>query len=372
MNAPVNSRSIDIPTEFQSCFDRQRAAYLAAPEPTYAQRIADLKSLTRLLKDNKDELVAAINADYGNRSEFETLFAEYFVVLETIADSSQKFEEVDEASAQTRRLHDLSARAQSCHPAAARRCRGHRSLEFPSQPQLLPARRNSGRRQSCDGQDVGKFKSARKGSDARFPKVFSDREACLFRGWRRTRPRDSRHCPSTICCSRDPALPVARSWPTLLATSPLSRLNWAARHLRSSGPDFPIKTAAERILWVKMFNAGQICTNVDYMFLPKGTRKSSSGHCRRLLTERYPDINGKTIRRSSMKGRSPGCRRHWRTPVQRARSSSISQNSRSGREASQIPAAYRAESNRRYGRHAARDFGPILPIKTYTDRQEVA
>ena len=87
MNVPINSRSIDIPTEFQTCFERQRAAYLAAPEPSYAQRIADLKSLTRLLKDNKDELVAAINADYGNRSEFETLFAEYFVVLETIADA---------------------------------------------------------------------------------------------------------------------------------------------------------------------------------------------------------------------------------------------------------------------------------------------
>ena len=45
MNVPVNSRSINIPTEFQSCFDKQRAAYLAAPEPSYAQRIADLKAL---------------------------------------------------------------------------------------------------------------------------------------------------------------------------------------------------------------------------------------------------------------------------------------------------------------------------------------
>src|SRR5215471_19656976 len=85
MNVPVNSRSIDVPAELQCSFDKQRAAYLAAPEPSYDQRIADLKALARLLKDNKDELVAAINADYGNRSEFETLFAEYFVVLETIA-----------------------------------------------------------------------------------------------------------------------------------------------------------------------------------------------------------------------------------------------------------------------------------------------
>ena len=90
MNVSVaNPHSVVIPVEFQSCFDAQRAAYLAAPEPSYDQRIADLKALAQLLKDNKDELVAAINADYGNRSAFETLFAEYFVVLETIADATK-------------------------------------------------------------------------------------------------------------------------------------------------------------------------------------------------------------------------------------------------------------------------------------------
>ena len=82
MNVSVaNPHSVVIPVEFQSCFDAQRAAYLAVPQPSYDQRIADLKALAQLLKDNKDELVAAINADYGNRSAFETLFAEYFVVL---------------------------------------------------------------------------------------------------------------------------------------------------------------------------------------------------------------------------------------------------------------------------------------------------
>jgi len=88
MNVPVaNSNSVAIPAEFQSCFDGQRAAFLAEPAPSYDQRKADLKALAQLLKDNKDELVAAINADYGSRSEFEPLFAEYFVVLETIADA---------------------------------------------------------------------------------------------------------------------------------------------------------------------------------------------------------------------------------------------------------------------------------------------
>jgi len=36
------------------------------------------------------------------------------------------------------------------------------------------------------------------------------------------------------------------------------------------GPDFSIATAAERLMWVKMFNAGQVCLSVDYLFLPEG------------------------------------------------------------------------------------------------------
>ena len=57
-------------------------------------------------------------------------------------------------------------------------------------------------------------------------------------------------------------------------------------------PDFPIKTAAERILWAKTINAGQICTAVDYAFLPRGAETEFVDHCRRLFGRRYPDING--------------------------------------------------------------------------------
>ena len=76
-----------IPAEFEQCLARQRAAYLADPVPSRAQRVADLKALARLLKDNRDALVDAINRDYGNRSSFETMFAEYLVVLDGIRDT---------------------------------------------------------------------------------------------------------------------------------------------------------------------------------------------------------------------------------------------------------------------------------------------
>ena len=88
---------------------------------------------------------------------------------------------------------------------------------------------------------------------------------------------------------------LSRHWPTRPATSPLCTPELgAAKAPAIVGPDFPVKTAAERILWVKMFNAGQICTNVDYMFLPKGVSIESrpplpATVCRAAS----PDINGR-------------------------------------------------------------------------------
>ena len=57
-------------------------------------------------------------------------------------------------------------------------------------------------------------------------------------------------------------------------------------------PDFPIETAAERILWAKCLNGGQICVNVDYLFLPPDRIETFVDHARRLVARRYPDLNG--------------------------------------------------------------------------------
>ena len=62
----------------------QRAAYLAHPYPSFHERRADLLKLKAFIRDNRDAIVAAINADYGNRSRHETLFAEIFSVMDGV------------------------------------------------------------------------------------------------------------------------------------------------------------------------------------------------------------------------------------------------------------------------------------------------
>ena len=84
MNAPgFFSPDLAIPAEFQTRFDAQRGAFLKAPEPSHAERLADLRALTRLLTENQTAIIAAIDADYGGRSGFETMFGEMFASLDT-------------------------------------------------------------------------------------------------------------------------------------------------------------------------------------------------------------------------------------------------------------------------------------------------
>ena len=50
-------------------------------------------------------------------------------------------------------------------------------------------------------------------------------------------------------------------------------------------------TAVERIMWVKALNAGQICTNVDYVFTPEGSESDFVAEAKKVIAQRYPDLN---------------------------------------------------------------------------------
>ena len=83
----VTTPEPSVPAEFTDSFERQRGAFLAHPCPSYAERIADLRAMHRLLVENRAALVEAVHRDYGNRSRFETLFTECLLNQEGILDA---------------------------------------------------------------------------------------------------------------------------------------------------------------------------------------------------------------------------------------------------------------------------------------------
>ncbi|MDP3617081.1 MAG: aldehyde dehydrogenase family protein, partial [Rhodoferax sp.] len=70
--------------ELEATLKLQRDTYFARPIPTLDERRADLLKLQAFIRDHKEGLVAAVNADYGNRSRHETLFTEIFTVIDGV------------------------------------------------------------------------------------------------------------------------------------------------------------------------------------------------------------------------------------------------------------------------------------------------
>ena len=137
-------------------------------------------------------------------------------------------------------------------------------------------------------------------------------------------------------------------------------------------PDYPIATAAERILWAKTFNAGQTCVAVDYAFVPRGSEYDFVNHCRTLFARRYPDINGPDFT-SIIDQRS----------YDRLTAALDDARAKGARLVNLAEGQTPDKSKRRLAPHIVLNvtpemelmrreiFGPILPVLTYSDLQEV-
>jgi len=93
MTAPTPHDVLAMPAEFQATFEAQKAAHLQLMNPTLEQRRADLRTLHRMISENADALVEAVNQDYGCRCRFETRFAEIFLALEATLEASKSLKQ---------------------------------------------------------------------------------------------------------------------------------------------------------------------------------------------------------------------------------------------------------------------------------------
>ena len=219
MNAPgISIPDLSIPAEFQACFTAQRAAFLKTPEPSHAERVADLKSLTRLIRENQSAIVKAIDADYGGRSEFETIFGEIFASLDGLRDAQKRVGRWMRPRGRSVDQLALPRREQSPYPAADWRRRRDRAVELSDLPELRAAHRRSCRRESGDGQDVGEFTSFGRAPRRDFAESICPRTSSPSSPTGAAGGRRSRRFRSTISSSPGRGRPGGRSWPTPPAT----------------------------------------------------------------------------------------------------------------------------------------------------------
>lgn len=360
-----------VPAEFTECFESQKAAYLADPVPSYEQRVRDLRAMHSLLKDNKDQLIEAINADYGCRSTFETSFAEVYLNLEGTLDAIKHLKKW--MKPQKRHVDVMQypfARARvipqpvgvvgvvvpwnfplsmAFAPLTGIFAAGNRAMIKMSENSDTLARLLMSLSPKYFPEDKLKFFEDGGGRGPMFTTLPFDH--LFFTGSPNTGKAVMANCARNLT---PVTLELGGKSPAIVA------------------PDFPIKTATDRIMWVKLFNAGQICTNVDYLFLPKNRVEEFTSLAREIVRQRYPDMNANDYT-SVIDQRS----------YDRLQATLEDARSKGARLVNLAEGQRLDESKRKFPPHLVLDatddmeilqreiFGPLLPIKTYASKEEV-
>ncbi len=278
-----------VPVEFQHAFALQRAAYESNRNPSYAQRKADLMNLHRMLVENRQALIDAVNKDYGCRSSFETILTELLTNQEGILDTVKQLKKW--MKPQKRHL-DFTQ-----YPLAKARVTPQPvgvvgivvpwnfpiSMAFAPLTGIFAAGNTAMIKMSENSNHLALlFKEIS-------PKYFPESKLAFFEDGGGRGPAFTTLAFDHLFFTGSPMTGRAVMASCAKNLTPVT-LELGGKSPAIVGPDYPIKTAAERIMWVKMLNAGQICTNVDYLALPEGKTEEFVAEAKKIARARYPDI----------------------------------------------------------------------------------
>ena len=282
--APVQTAAL-----LSSTLARQRQAYLAHPVPSLDERKADLRALQRFVRDHKDAICDAISADYGHRSRHETLLAEVFPVVDGIdhvIGHLRRWMRPQRRSVDWRNFFGARNRviAQplgvvgvivpwnfplnlSFVPLTYIFAAGNRAMVKMSENSRHLAQLLIERMPDYFPPEKLQFLDETGGVGVEFSRLPFDH--LLFTGSGATGRAVMSAAAQNLC---PVTLELGGKAPAIVCE------------------DFPLRLAAERILFVKYLNAGQICTTVDHLWLPKERIAGFVDLAREIVPARFPSL----------------------------------------------------------------------------------
>ncbi|MDM7937196.1 MAG: coniferyl aldehyde dehydrogenase [Cyanobium sp. CZS 48M] len=272
------------------CLELQRAAHRDDPYPDLERRKDHLAALHRFLQENEEAIIEAIKVDFGVRPATETRLLELFPVRQGIRDATRHLARW--MRSQRRSVDQL------IFPGASNRVVPQPlgvvgvlvPWNFPIQLSFGPL---------IDILAAGNHAmvkmSDRSGHLARllievFPRYVPTEKVAFFEDLGRG-PEFSKLPFDHMLFTGSSGVGRAVMASAAANLCPVT-LELGGKAPAVVAPDFPLATAAQRILWAKCMNAGQVCVNVDYLFLPEVSIDAFVAHAKRLVAERYPDLNG--------------------------------------------------------------------------------
>lgn len=266
-------------------FDRQRVSFRAA-EPAYEKRLASLKLLEDAVLDRKSEIVRAVNEDFGGRARQETLALELAPLVDSIRHARRHLAGWMKPRKVRAGIHFFPATARIIYqPLGVVGIIG--AWNYPTYLTLSPL---------VDAIAAGNHAILK-------PSEFAPRTAeFLQKMIAATFPDDY---IAVVTGDANIAVEFA-SLPfdhllftgstrvgKLIMRAASENLTPVTLELGGKSPvivhpEFPLRTAVERILTGKLYNAGQTCLAPDYVFVHESQRDSFIELAKETVQHLYP------------------------------------------------------------------------------------
>ncbi|MEM6414429.1 MAG: coniferyl aldehyde dehydrogenase [Pseudomonadota bacterium] len=252
--------------DLQNLFRRQKAAHASCPFPEKATRLQHLDTLISALKSNEQALIAAMNDDFGNRSEIESLFTDVTNAISATRHAKQCLRRWMKPTRVATPAHLLPAKAMikpqplgcvgiispwnfpvilAIEPIAAALAAGNRVILKPSE--ITPKTSTALQQMLSDAFDDKVVGVVTGGADV--GTVFS------------SIPFDHLFFTGSTAIGRKVAVAAAQN-----LTPVTLELGGKSPVIIDETAD--IKSAARSIAFGKMLNAGQACISPDYVLAP--------------------------------------------------------------------------------------------------------
>jgi coniferyl-aldehyde dehydrogenase len=369
MAQTAQTRTVDtVENEAQRVFKLQREAYAREPFPSYEERIGNLRKLDRLLVDNGKAIADAITADFGHRAFEETMAAEVFTSIDGIRDVMKRLDKW--MAPQKRGVSIVFATGRNRVVPMPKGVVGIVSpwnyplfLTLSPLTSVLAAGNRAMIKMASNSQNLCRLLAEKVRS------VFPEDVVAILPG---VRAQDFSSLPYDhliFTGSADAGRTVMRAAAENL--TPVT-LELGGKSPTIICDDFDVNEAASRILYAKFLNAGQTCLAPDYLMIPEAKRDAFVAAAKRIMPVRYPDTNSPQYT-SVIDKKS----------YDRLRATLDDARAKGAQVVPLVPSASFNDDLRKIPPHLVLDvrddmtvmqneiFGPLLPIKTYTNLDEV-
>lgn len=284
----VAEADADCRSKLTALLDRQRKSFLADGPPDVATRRDRIDRLLALVLDNTDELIDAMNTDFGTRPRAASLFAEILGMISSIEHVRANTPKWMRATKLMRagRLVGLHAEVRPC-PLGVVGIIG--PWNFPVNLTVLPAASAfaAGNRVMIKMSEI--TASTAEVMQRLAPKYFDPLELEIVTGGRDVAATFSGLPFDHLFFTGSPSVGALVQQAAAVNLVPVT-LELGGKNPVVVAPDADVQRSATRIAQGRMVNGGQVCVCPDYVFVPDALLDEFVDALRDTLVRMFPAI----------------------------------------------------------------------------------